>query len=97
MGLEKEAISNCNVWLYRGRDRPFEAHEIDMAIPMSPDQLDQKIEAIRKFMSVNDADLNATSRNQEIAAAYDALGMAEYEAIEAFQRWMPTEHSSAAN
>ena len=78
---------DCNVWLYRGRDRPFEAHEIEMAVPMSPDQLDQKVEAIRKFMSINDADLNATSRNQEIAKTYDALGMAEYEAIEAFRRW----------
>jgi len=80
-----------NVWLYRGRDRPFEAHEIDMAVPMSPDQLDQKVEAIRKFMSINDADLNASSRNQEIARTYDALGMAEYEAIEAFRRWLPEE------
>ncbi len=78
-----------SVWLYRGRDRSFEAHEIDMAIPMSPDQLDQKVEAIRKFMSINDADLNASARNQELAAAYDALGMAEYEAIEAFRRWIP--------
>lgn len=81
--------ADCHVWLYRGRDRPFEAHEIDMAVPMSPDQLDQKVEAIRKFRSINDADLNATSRNQEIAKIYDALGMAEYEAIEAFRRWVP--------
>jgi len=83
---------DCNVWLYRGRDRSFEAHEIDMAVPMSPDQLDQKVEAIRKFMSINDADLNATSRNQDIARTYDALGMAEYEAIEAFRRWVPEEN-----
>lgn len=81
--------SDCRVWLYRGRDRPFEAHEIEMAVPMSPDQLDQKLEATRKFMSINDADLTAASRNQEIAKIYDALGMAEYEAIEAFRRWIP--------
>ena len=94
--MPRDAVtSDSHVWLYRGRDRPFEAHEIDMAIPMSPDQLDQKVEAIRKFMSVNDADLHATSRNQEIAAVYDALGMAEYEAIEAFQRWSPAENLSA--
>ena len=49
----------------------------------------QKVEAIRKFASINDADLNATARNKETAAAYDALGMAEYEAIEAFRRWVP--------
>jgi glucosamine-6-phosphate deaminase len=87
---------DCNVWLYRGRDRSFEAHEIDMAVPMSPDQLDQKGEAIRKFMSINDADLNASSRNQDIARTYDALGMAEYEAIEAFRRWAPEGDSATS-
>ncbi len=76
-----------HVWLYRGRDLPLEAHEIDMAVPMSPDQLDKKSEAIRKFASINDADPSAPGRNQEIASIYDALGMAEYEAIEAFRRW----------
>lgn len=80
---------DCRVWLYRGRDRPFEAHEIDMAIPMSPDQLDEKAESIRRFMSINEEDINAPARNREIAATYDALGMAEYEAIEAFRRWNP--------
>jgi glucosamine-6-phosphate deaminase len=58
-----------------------------MAVPMSPDQLEQKVEAIRKFMSTSDDDLSAPTRNREIAAEYDALGMAEYEAIEAFCRW----------
>lgn len=81
--------SRCGVWLYRGRDRAFEAHEIDMAVPMSPDQLDEKVEAIRRFMSINEDDLNAAARNREIASAYDALGMAEYEGIEAFRRWSP--------
>jgi glucosamine-6-phosphate deaminase len=77
----------CRVWLYRGRDRPLEAHEIDMAVPMSPDQLDEKVESIRRFMSINEDDLNAPARNREIAATYDALGLAEYEGIEAFRRW----------
>ena len=88
-GLSAEERGDCHVWLYRGRDLSYEEHEIEMAIPMSPDQLDQKVEAIRKFASINDADLNATARNKETAAAYDALGMAEYEAIEAFRRWVP--------
>ena len=79
--------SECRVWSYRGRDGSFETHEIDMAVPMSPDQLEQKVEAIRKFMSTSDDDLSAPTRNREIAAEYDALGMAEYEAIEAFCRW----------
>lgn len=77
----------CNVWLYRGRDRPYEAHEIEMAVPMSPDQMDRKAESIRKFISIGDDDQNALIRNREAAATYDALGLAEYEAIEAFQKW----------
>ena len=60
-----------------------------MAVPMSPDQLEEKAESIRRFMSINEDDLNAPARNREIAATYDALGMAEYEAIEAFRRWIP--------
>ncbi|MEM1441263.1 MAG: glucosamine-6-phosphate deaminase [Verrucomicrobiota bacterium] len=78
---------SCRIWSYRGRDGAFETHEIEMAVPMSPDQLEQKGEAIRKFMSTSDDDLNSPLRNREIASQYDSLGMAEYEAIEAFQRW----------
>lgn len=78
---------DCKVWLYRGRDRALEAHEIDMAVPMSPDQLEEKTEALRRFMSVNEDDLNAAARNRENAAIYDSLGMAEYEGIESFRRW----------
>ena len=75
------------MWLYRGRDRSYEAHQIEMAVPMSPDQMDRKAESIRKFISIGDDDPNALTRNREAAAIYDALGMAEYEAIEAFQKW----------
>ncbi|MBL9158379.1 MAG: glucosamine-6-phosphate deaminase [Verrucomicrobiales bacterium] len=88
-GWDGGTRQESRVWLYRGRDRPFEAHEIDMAVPMSPDQLEEKAESIRRFMSINEDDLNAPARNREIAATYDALGMAEYEAIEAFRRWIP--------
>lgn len=84
-----DAARDCRVWLYRGRDRSLEAHEIDMAVPMSPDQIDEKMEAIRRFMSTKEEDLNSPARNREQAAIYDALGMAEYEGIEAFRRWIP--------
>lgn len=87
-GWDGGTRQESRVWLYRGRDRPFEAHEIDMAVPLSPDQLEEKAESIRRFMSINEDDLNAPARNREIAATYDALGMAEYEAIEAFRRWI---------
>ncbi|MAS92403.1 MAG: glucosamine-6-phosphate deaminase [Verrucomicrobiales bacterium] len=81
--------SRCHVWLYGGRDGDIEAHEIEMAVPMSPDQLEEKVEATRKFMSTSDEVFNTSARNQMIAALYDSLGMAEYEAIEAFRRWNP--------
>lgn len=83
---EEDWRPGCNVWLYRGRDRALGAHEIDMAVPMSPDQLERKTDAIRKFQSITDDELEAPARNQEVAATYDALGMAEYEAIEAFRK-----------
>lgn len=82
-----EWAQSCNVWLYRGRDRALDTHEIDMAVPMSPDQLDRKLSSIRRFQSTSDDDLGAAARNQAFAEEYDSLGLAEYEAIEAFQLW----------
>ncbi|MDF1849879.1 MAG: glucosamine-6-phosphate deaminase [Verrucomicrobiales bacterium] len=83
---DAEWQSGCNVWLHRGRDHAYEAQEIDMAVPMSPDQVDEKSNAIRKFLSTSD-DTGEPERNREIAGEYDSLGLAEYEAIEAFQIW----------
>lgn len=85
--VEEDWVGECRVWLYRGRDRPYETHEIEMAVPMSPDQLEEKVGAIRKFMSTSDDDVSSPVRNQEIAVRYNALGLAEYEAIESFRRW----------
>jgi len=78
---------HCRVWLYRGKEKPLSAHEIEMAVPMSPGQLEIKVAAIHKFQSVLQDELEAATRNREDARRYDSLGMAEYEAIEAFQRW----------
>ncbi|MDF1813042.1 MAG: glucosamine-6-phosphate deaminase [Verrucomicrobiales bacterium] len=78
---------DCYVWLYRGKDSDVSTHEIDMAVPMSPDQLEQKREAIRKFQSITGDEFDSPFDNQQIAKEYDKLGMAEYEAIEAFERW----------
>ncbi|MFV1994893.1 MAG: glucosamine-6-phosphate deaminase, partial [Verrucomicrobiales bacterium] len=46
-----EWIEECRFWIYRGKELPMEVHEIEMAIPMSPDQLASKRDAIRKFQS----------------------------------------------
>lgn len=85
--LEGEAWhTDCRVWLYRGKESEMSSYEIEMAVPMSPEQLDLKREAIRKFQSISQDELDSSGRNQTTAQRYDQLGMAEYEAIESFQR-----------
>lgn len=79
--------NDCRVWLHRGHQRELEPHEIHMAVPLSPDQLARKLAAIRKFQSPTNPDQLTGERNRQTARTYDALGLAEYEAIEAFERW----------
>ena len=91
--LALEAVSKapwfegCVVWVYRGHQKECEPHEIDMAVPMSPDQLQTKLNAMRKFHTQNVPELLSGEQNRHTAALYDALGMAEYEAIEAFRKF----------
>jgi glucosamine-6-phosphate deaminase len=80
--------SHCRVWLYRGPQKEYEPHDIDMAVPLSPDQLAHKLAAAQKFQTHALPDQLDGERNRTTARRYDALGMAEYEAIEAFRRWM---------
>jgi glucosamine-6-phosphate deaminase len=82
--------TECRIWLYRGKERPLADHEIDMAVPLSPIQLERKLNAIRKFQSIRQDEWEAASLNKKIASNYDSLGMAEYEAIESFQRMRTT-------
>ena len=97
--LKSEAYMNdCWVWLYRGAWHEFEMHEIEMAVPMSPDQVLKKRQAIFYHQSQKDGvmfqgeDLRefwvrAEDRNKETAQKYRALGLAEYAAMEAFMRY----------
>ena len=78
--------AHCRVWLYRCHQHEFEPHEIEMAVPMSPDQMARKLAAAQKFMTHTLPDLLSGERNRETARKYDAFGMAEYEAIEAFRQ-----------
>jgi glucosamine-6-phosphate deaminase len=89
---------DCWIWLYRGAWHEFEIHEIEMAVPLSPAEALQKRHAIFKHQSQKDVPVfpgddarefwvRAEARTQETAQIYDRLGMAEYEAIEAFVRW----------
>lgn len=78
---------HCHVWLYRGQQTEYAPHEIQMAVPLSPDQLSHKLSSVQKFQSHTVPELLDGERNRLTAQLYDALGMAEYEAIEAFRRW----------
>ena len=91
-------MQNCWVWLYRGAWQEWDIHEIDMAIPLSPDQVNQKRSAILFHQSQMDRAmfqgedkrafwLRAQERNRNTAVLFNALGMAEYDSIEAFRRY----------
>jgi glucosamine-6-phosphate deaminase len=89
---------DCQLWLYRGAWQEWEPHEIEMAVPLSPDEVERKRMAIFKHESQKDRALfpgasdprefwqRAEDRNRETARIYDKLGLPEYEAIEGFVR-----------
>ncbi len=97
--LRNEAfMKDCWVWLYRGAWHEWELEKIEMAVPISPEELLRKRRAIFKHQSQKDNVMfqgsdkrefweRAEHRNRETARAYDKLGLAEYEAMEAFVRW----------
>ncbi|KAL6079711.1 Glucosamine-6-phosphate deaminase [Balamuthia mandrillaris] len=83
------------VWLYRGAWQEWEPEKIHMAVPLSPEELQKKRYAIFKHQSQKDVApfpgndsrefwQRSEARNRATAALYDALGLPEYEAIEAF-------------
>jgi glucosamine-6-phosphate deaminase len=94
--LESENWMNeCRVWMYRGAWAEWEIDHIEMAVPISPEQLRKKRHAILKHQSQmesapflgNDERLfwqRAEERNKATAQLYNKLGLASYEAIEAF-------------
>ncbi len=95
---EEEWTKDCWMWLYRGAWHEWAVHEIEMAVPISPEELLRKRKAIFKHQSQKDTPVfpgndprefwqRAEDRNKETALIYNALGLAEYEAMEAFVRW----------
>jgi glucosamine-6-phosphate deaminase len=95
---DEEWMKDCWVWLYRGAWHEWEVEKVEMAVPLSPNELQRKMKAIFKHQSQKDAALfpgtdprefwqRAKDRNQGTAKLYDELGMAEYEAIEAFVQY----------
>ncbi|MFW6268270.1 MAG: glucosamine-6-phosphate deaminase, partial [Marinilabiliaceae bacterium] len=93
-----EWLNNCYVWLYRGAWQEWDIEDIEMAVPISPDELMRKRKAIFKHQSQKDFPVfpgddsrefwqRAEARNRTTAQLYDKLGLTEYEAIEAFVRY----------
>ena len=88
-----------DVWLYKGAWEEWEAHEIEMAVPLSPEVLERKKQAIFRHQSQKDRAMfpggfdrrefwqRAEQRNLATARTYDALGLPEYYALEAFVKW----------
>jgi glucosamine-6-phosphate deaminase len=88
-----------DVWLYRGAWEEWEPHEIEMAVPISPDVLERKKQAIFRHQSQKDRAMfpggadrrefwqRAEDRNLGTAKIYDMLGLPEYYALEAFVKW----------
>ncbi|SHH87237.1 glucosamine-6-phosphate deaminase [Flavobacterium defluvii] len=94
----KSFMDDCWVWLYRGAWHEWETYQIEMAVPMSPDQVLKKRHAIFFHQSQKDGVMfqgddsrefwiRAEDRNRLTAEKYHALGLADYSAIEAFKRY----------
>ncbi|WP_121812934.1 glucosamine-6-phosphate deaminase [Mucilaginibacter kameinonensis] len=95
----KEAwVEDCWLWMYRGAWHEFETYEIEMAVPLSPQEVIRKRNAIFKHQSQKDTPVfpgddarefwvRAEDRTRDTAQRYDRLGLAEYEAMEAFVRY----------
>lgn len=91
-------MDDCWVWLYRGAWHEWESHEIEMAVPLSPDQILRKRHAIFYHQSQKDGVMfqgddsrefwvRVEDRNRLTAKKYNDFGLADYAAIEAFKRY----------
>ncbi len=91
-------FTGCEVWLYRGAWQEWEPERIEMAVPLSPEEVLRKRNAIFRHQSQKDRAMfpgtderefwqRAEARNRETADMYDGFGLAEYAAIEGFVRW----------
>ena len=95
-----EWLKDCRIWMYRGAWAEWEIENIEMCVPLSPEELRAKRNSILKHQSQmesapflgNDERLfwqRAEDRNRVTAQLYDELGLACYEAMEAFVEYIP--------
>jgi glucosamine-6-phosphate deaminase len=97
---DEKWMKDCRIWMYRGAWKEWEIDHIEMAVPLSPEELKNKRNAILRHQSQmesapylgNDERLfwqRSEERNLATAELYTQLGLASYEAIEAFVRYIP--------
>lgn len=96
---EDKWFEDCYTWWYRGAWMEWEIEKVDMAVPISPSELSIKRKSIYKHGSQNNGPAfpgddprefwqRAEDRNRNTADLYNKLGMAEYEAMEVFVRYI---------
>jgi glucosamine-6-phosphate deaminase len=91
-------INDCWLWLYKGAWQEWDISEIEMAVPVSPEQVMKKRYGI--FIHQSQKDMvpfqgsdsrefwqRAEERNANTANLYGKLGLTQYAAMEAFVRW----------
>lgn len=97
---DEEWLKHCRIWMYRGAWAEWEMDHVEMAVPISPEELRHKRNAILKHQSQaesapylgDDERLfwqRAEDRNRATADLYHLLGLASYEAMEAFVQYVP--------
>jgi len=101
-GAQEPWFAEAELWLYRGAWAEWELDEIDLAVPLSPQEVLRRRRAIFRHETQKDQALfqgddrrefwqRTEDRSHRLAESYNALGLAEYEAIEAFKRYTPEE------
>jgi glucosamine-6-phosphate deaminase len=87
------------VWLYRGAWEEWEPHEIEQVVPLGPEDVERKKQAIFRHQSQKDRAMfpggsdrrefwqRAEDRNRDTARVYDRLGLPEFYALEGFVQW----------
>ncbi len=100
-------FADTELWFYRGAWAEWELDDIDLAVPLSPQEVLRRRRAIFRHESQKDQALflgddrrefwqRTEDRSRRLAEAYNAMGLAEYEAIEAFKRSAPEDFLRAA-
>ncbi|MBR1551900.1 MAG: glucosamine-6-phosphate deaminase [Muribaculaceae bacterium] len=97
----EDFMRDCRVWMYRGQWGQWDIDHVEMAVPMSPEEFRFKRDAILRYQSqIKDAPFRDSAdgqlswqrsidRNRALAELYNQLGLAAYEAIEAFVQYKP--------